>query len=100
MTLTLEERETITVFNEKDDTATVDTCNPALMRKLDKQMALQENGPIGLIREDEFGKAYVIPKSWVKIVPPRLLSPEQRAELSARGKAGRQAQLARREATA
>jgi len=100
MNLTMQERETIILFNEADDTASVDTCNPALIRKLDKQIALQENGPIALLHEDEFGKRYLIPKSWVKVQFPRTLSPEQRAELSARGKANRQAQLDRAHTTA
>ena len=93
--LTKQEQETIILFNEAEDTASVDVCNPALIRKLDKQIASQENGPIVLIREDEFSKRYLIPKAWVKVQFPRTLSPEQRAELSTRGKANRQAQLNR-----
>jgi len=93
------EQETIILFNEAEDTASVDTCNGALIRKLDKQIALQENGTVVPVREDEYGKVYLIPKSWVKVHPPRSLSPEQRAELSARGKANRQAQLNRAEIT-
>jgi len=87
MTLTLEERETITVFNEKDDTATVDTCNPALIRKLDKQIALQNITMASCVREDEFGKAYVIPKSWVKVSPPPTYSPETLAKKQATARA-------------
>jgi len=93
VTLTLEERETIILFNEKDNTASVDTCNPALIRKLDKQIALQENGTIVPVREDEYGKRYLIPKSWVKVNIPPTYTPEQRAKMRERGIAMRQAQL-------
>ena len=69
MNLTMQERETIILFNEAQDTASVDTCNPALIRKLDKQIALQENKQVYLLREDEYGKRYSIPKRWVNTIP-------------------------------
>ena len=87
MNLTLEERETVILFNEKDSTASVDTCNPSLIRKLDKQITLQENTTASLIREDEFGKAYLIPKSWVKVSPPPSYSAETLAKKQATARA-------------
>ena len=87
MTITLEERETIIVFNEKDDTASVDTCNGALIRKLDKLITCQESKQISLIREDEFVKVYVIPKKWVKVNLPQNITDEERAKRSAAARA-------------
>jgi hypothetical protein len=85
--LTMQERETIILFNEAQDTASVDTCNPALNRKLDKLIALQENKGAALVREDEHGKVYVIPKSWVKVNAGPVLTEEKRAEMAAAAKA-------------
>ena len=79
MNLTRLEQETIILFNEAEDTATVDTCNNALIRQLDdlseKYRVITEE------RKDEYGKTYTIPKSWVKIRAPRQLSDEQRQKL-------------------
>ena len=80
MSLSRQEQETIILFNEAEDTATVDTCNPALIRKLDKLITCRENTMITLIREDAHGKAYVIPKKWVKVSQPPMLTEEQRAK--------------------
>jgi hypothetical protein len=87
MSLSRLEQETIILFNEKEDTASVDTCNGALIRKLDKRTALQENKQVYLVREDEYGKAYVIPKSWVKVNLPPALTEKERAKRSARARA-------------
>jgi len=83
MELTLQERETIILFNEKEDTASVDTCNPTLIRKLDKLIPLHKTKGAALIRQDEYGKVYVIPKTWVRINAGPALTEEQRAEMAA-----------------
>jgi len=87
MRLSAIEQETIILFNEKEDTASVDTCNPTLIRRLDKLIALQQNQGIALVREDENGKAYIIPKKWVKVNPPPAYSEEKRAEMAATARA-------------
>lgn len=86
MTLPLSkyEQETIINYNEEDNAASVYTHNKALRRKLDK---LTEEHPeeCRFIRESRGGQAgdYIIPKSWIKIAPPRKLnfSAEQRAAM-------------------
>ena len=78
MHLTQYEKETIILFNEAEDTATCDTCNPTLIRKLDGFCL--ESTEISLVREDEHGKTYKFPKRWVKVRMPMKLSEEQRAK--------------------
>lgn len=70
------ERETIIVYNEGDPTASVFTHNRALKNKLAK-LAVETNE---CEKDWENAEAvdYIIPKSWVKIVKPRVLSEEQK----------------------
>ena len=82
MTLTNQERETIIVFNEADDMATVDTCNRGWINKLDKLVA--SNPKIVEGRTDEHSKRYLLPKSWIKVRAPREISEQERAVLRQR----------------
>ena len=82
MTLTNQERETIITFNEADDYAVVDTCNKAWINKLDKLVSC--NPKIIGDRTDEFGKRYIMPKSWIKVRAPREISEQERAVLKQR----------------
>ena len=82
MTLTNQERETIITFNEADDFAVVDTCNKAWINKLDKLVSC--NPKIVGDKSDEFGKRYLLPKSWIKVRAPREISDEERAVLRQR----------------
>ncbi len=75
--LTLEERETIILYNEADDTATVYTHNAALKRKLAgfasaSTEAVKE-------KEDDYAVTYRLPKKWVKINKTVVLSDEEKA---------------------
>jgi len=79
MNLSLLERETIILFNEKETTASVDTCNPALMRRLDIFAA--KSTSVTVVSDDAYGRQYLIPKAWVKVQMPRQLSEEQRQKL-------------------
>lgn len=82
MALTNHERETIIIFNEADDMATVDTCNRGWINKLDKLVA--SNPKIVEGRTDEHSKRYLLPKSWVKVRAPREISDEERSVLRQR----------------
>ena len=81
MRLTNIERETIINFNEAERTASVYTCNEALKRQLldlcrshpDQVRQTADNGRDGL--------TFALPKKWLKVSPPRVLSPAQRAVL-------------------
>lgn len=83
------ERETIILFNEEEKTATVDTCNAALIRRMDQYSA--EDTQCSLVRKDEYGAKYVCPKSWVKVRRPKQYTEEQRQKMaeSARQRFGR-----------
>lgn len=77
--LTKVERETIINFNEGERTAGVYTHNAALKRKLE-QLAQEHPDDCHLTKASHDGEAadYTIPKSWIKIKPPRVQTPAQR----------------------
>lgn len=78
MKLTLLERETIIDFNEQEQTANIYTHNAALQRQLD---ALADQRPddckISRRNSERGATDYTIPKGWIKVRPPRRLSPAQ-----------------------
>lgn len=81
------EQETIFNYNQEEKTASCYTCDPALIRKLDR---LCENGEaITVSREGDGWKEYQFPRSWIKVRPPRQLSDEQRQKLAERMKSMR-----------
>lgn len=82
------EQETIFLFNEEEKTASVYTFNKTLQRKLQTLAAERpeecyleqpQNALDGAVE-------YIIPKKWIKIRASRILSEEQKAELSERAK--------------
>lgn len=84
------EQETIFNYNQEEKTASCYTCDPALIRKLDR---LIENGEaITVTRDGDGWREYKFPKSWLKVRPPRKLSDEQRQELANRMKSMREGQ--------
>ena len=82
------EQETIINYNEEEKTAGVYTHNKSLIRKLEK-LAIDRPDDCRLekVSHDGHSASYVIPKSWVKITPTRILSEEQRTALAERAKA-------------
>lgn len=81
MKLTNIEKETIINFNEAERTASVFTYNPALKTRLwslcrDYPAQVRETADNG-----RGGLTFELPKKWVKLSPPRVLSPAQRAVL-------------------
>lgn len=74
--LSLYEQETIINFNEEEKTAGVYTHNKALIRKLEK-LAQEHTEECRLEKVSHWGQAvdYVIPKSWIRIHPPRVAAP-------------------------
>lgn len=76
MNLSLYEQETIINYNEEEKTASVYTHNKALQRKL-KQLAQERPEECRLVKNSRDGKAvdYTIPKSWIRIYPPRVAAP-------------------------
>ncbi len=84
MKLTNLERETIIIYNQEEKVAAVYTCDPTLIRKLDK-LSLSSTEIIEQ-KSDENSKMYIIPKKWVKITMSRKLSEEKRLEYAERAK--------------
>ncbi len=76
------EMETIINFNEEEGTASVYTHNKALRHKLE-ELAQERPEECRLLKVSHWDQAveYYIPKSWVKITPPRQLSEAQREVL-------------------
>ena len=82
------EQETIIGFNEEEKTAGIYTHNKVLRQKLE---ALARDRPedCRLVKGSHSGRAgdYVIPKSWIRIVSPRIASEAQKAALARARKA-------------
>lgn len=76
--LTKAETETTIVYDDAHPTATVYTCNTALKRRLS---AIAD---IKIIAQDACSIMFEVPKKWVKIRPPRIMSDEQKAAASER----------------
>lgn len=83
MKYTKEDQETIIRFDEADQTAHIYTFNRRLQRRL---KLLQERFPDDMrqYRQDENSVSYVFPKAWVKIIPPRQISPEEKERMAER----------------
>ena len=81
MSRTLIEKETIFNFNEGEKEASIYTFNPALKRKLENlaQERPDECKPAGSWCPPD-AVEYLIPKSWIKIRPTRIMTDEQKAE--------------------
>lgn len=93
MSLSRYEQETIINYNEEEKTAGVYTHNKALLRKLEK-LAQERPEECRMESSSRWGQAvdYTIPKSWLRIVPSRILSEAERAQ---RREAVRKANIAR-----
>lgn len=82
MNLTNEERETIINFNERADSrADVETPCPRLKRQLAKCREDYPNDVEYLGTDAEGFDRYRVPKKWIKIRPPRILTEEQKQEI-------------------
>lgn len=77
------EKETIINFNQKEDSASVYTRDPTIMRKLD---ALCKSFPeqYKLTGESKIDKTYEMPKALVSFNKPRTLTKEHRNRIRER----------------
>lgn len=81
MKLTNFEKETIILFNEAERMASVYTCNAAMKKQLG---ALCESRPGQIQRTADNGcggLTFLLPKKWIRISPPRILSEAQKEVL-------------------
>lgn len=85
MSFTLLEQETVIVYNRAEAEATVNTYDPALIRKLDAMRRIDT--AVQVLQRGKDWSVYKLPKKWVKVLRPRQYTDEQRANLSARAKA-------------
>lgn len=78
------ERETIINYNNEEDTANVYTWHKALINKLSSLVSTRDD--IQCKYADEECASFVVPKSWIKVSPPktRNLTDEQRAKAAER----------------
>jgi hypothetical protein len=78
-----QEKETTFVFNEEDKEASVWSASFIFQKKMAK---------LGIVptrtdsRQDAVSHWYIIPKKWIKIRKPRVMTEKQRQKLVERGK--------------
>ena len=77
-TIILFNQETIILFNEAESTATIETHNGRLKRKLDRLAAERPNEATAQNGNDG-ARNYTVPKRWVTVNAPRVMSDEQKA---------------------
>lgn len=80
MKLTRYEQETIINFNAGEQTATLYTRDPAIMRKVDA-LVIEYPDTFKCIGETDIDKTYEMPKSVVTYRKPRRISDERRSQL-------------------
>ena len=70
------EQETLINFNEGEDTCSVYTHNRSLRRRLE-QLAQEHPEKCRLLQVTHWDQAveYYVPKSWIRINPPRVAAP-------------------------
>lgn len=87
--LTNYERESIITYNNEESTAQVFTYHRALQNKLNKLLGV--NPDISVLRSGDEWTEYIVPKSWIKVSPPRQVNytDEQRAAMAERLAAAR-----------
>jgi len=71
------ERETIILFNEAEPTAEIEVYSQKLKRRLE-QLRTERPAHIQLTRQYKYSSSYIIPKSWIRINPSRVLSEEEK----------------------
>ena len=75
------EKETVINFNEAERTASVYTHNEALKRQLLELCRTYPEQVRQTAANRWGGLTFELPKKWLKVSPPRILSPAQRAVL-------------------
>ena len=72
------EQETVILFNEAESTATIETYNGRLKRKLDR-LATERPNEVTAQNGNDGARKYTVPKRWVTVNSPRVMSEEQKA---------------------
>jgi hypothetical protein len=78
VTVLKSDQETTTTHCADEKTTRVYTCIPADIRLL-RKLLKERPGEVTLEHEDKYGIKVLVPKSWIKIRPLRLISETERA---------------------
>ena len=81
MKLSRSEQETIINFNEAEGMASIYTHNSALQERLSGLCSSYPEQVRQTADNGRGGLTFELPKKWLKVTPPRVLSPAQRAVL-------------------
>lgn len=84
MNIPKEERETIITYNEAEPVANVYTMNGALIRKLEGLTESRPGEARRVKNHPDGAQEYEVPKKWIRVQPPRVLTDEQKAAMTAR----------------
>ena len=84
MNIPKEERETIITYNEAEPVANVYTMNGALIRKLEGLTESRPGEARRVKNHPDGAQEYEVPKKWIKVQSPRVLTDEQKAAMTAR----------------
>ena len=84
MNIPKEERETIITYNEAEPVASVYTMNGALIRKLESLTESRPGEARRVKNHPDGAQEYEVPKKWIRVQPPRVLTDEQKAAMTAR----------------
>lgn len=82
---TLYEQETIITYNREETFASVYTASPIDIRRLDKLFNERKEEMV-LEASTDSSRTYQVPKTWIKIVPKRILTDEQKQALAERAR--------------
>jgi hypothetical protein len=63
------EQETIIIFNEEEDDATIETCNRRLIKRL--EVLCQKHRNFYETERSEYGKTFIVPKKYINVLAPR-----------------------------
>ena len=85
MSLTKYELETIICYNQEEKHATIDTCDRALINRLNAMC--KKSSDITVKKEDKYGRKYHCPKGWIKVQMPRQYTTEERQNMADRARA-------------
>lgn len=84
MNIPKEERETIITYNEAEPVASVYTMNGALIRKLEGLVESRPGEARRVKNHPDGAQEYEVPKKWIRVQPPRVLTDEQKVAMTAR----------------
>ena len=74
--LNLYEQETIICFNNAEPNAEIYTYATSWKNKLAKMSA--EDKGVQKVKEDKYSQTYILPKKYIKVIAPRVLTEEER----------------------